>query len=200
MARASVKIAGCDRCVTPTEATITEKVTWHGQVYEIDLCEKHAEMMQRDVWGWLRNAREVETSSVFEKTWSPFERRSSARAFSPPALVQGNNELGAAKDRPLTTRPPLPAIAQAWTFTKHAEQRLAERGPQYGFSRYEVLMAVVEPELVVPSTKQDETEIRKRGNLRVVVNPSSFLILTVSVREEADADTVQAEAGQRSAG
>lgn len=86
MSRKQEIVKDCDRCYPRNKtATDTVRFGYDGNTFEIDLCEQHAAMLDRDMRGWTRLSREVEPpKSMFGL--SDIERdQLRRRSITPPA-------------------------------------------------------------------------------------------------------------------
>lgn len=175
MGQRAIKQKICDRCLKDTLASTTEKFSVGDLEYEIDLCEKHADMLQRDLAGWTRVAREKERPTVFGR--SPVEREvhNSIRVEQPRSRASTEP-----KHYPPIERP---EVRVSWYLTSHAEERLEERGPVYGFERKDVFLAAQAPEEVTPHEHRDNRFIYVRGRVALIVNRQDSTILTVMPAE-----------------
>lgn len=141
MGQRAIKQKVCDRCLKDTLASTTIRFSIGDTEYEIDVCEKHADMFQRDMHGWTRVSREKEKPSFLGRSQVELDNhRRLVRAESDRA--KRRTELKEA-DPQLET---IPGPALDWTLSTHAEEQLAARGPAYGFSKREVLLAAHSPQ------------------------------------------------------
>lgn len=172
MAQRAIKQKICDRCLKDTLATDTVRFSVGDTEYEIDVCEKHADMFQRDISGWTRVAREKERPNFFARSDVQRERHNSIR-------VETQQRARPAPTEP-KNHPPIerPEVRVSWYLSQHAEERLEERGPVYGFERKDVFLAAQAPEEVTPQAEEDRF-MYVRGKVALIVSRQSSTILTV---------------------
>lgn len=185
MAQRRVQVNMCDSCFKDTEASTTIKYSWGENDYEIDLCEKHADAMTRDMLGWIRLSREKERPSVFR---SREEVRALTAKLTPTATSAPVSSAQA--EEPAFSHYPAPASLQDnWRLSRHAEEQLASRGPEHGFGRADVFAACTNPERAIQT--HDGCEIRVYGNVSIVANPRSHRVVTVLPRTTRDLEPKQ---------
>jgi hypothetical protein len=171
MARQEVKQKICDRCLKATLATTTISYSIGEMEYDIDVCEKHADMFQRDMLGWTRLSREHERPAFLGRTKVDLAAHNNTRV-----------EVSTPRKRTETPhRPPLerPEVRVSWYLSSHAEERLEERGEPYGFTRADVFLCAQAPEQVLPHTDKEERWIYVRGRVACVVNRQTSTIVSV---------------------
>jgi hypothetical protein len=180
------QITVCDRCPVGREllATTTERFGIGESWWEIDLCQTHADALERDVQAWARLGR---TSSA-PQTGSYFDDASKERAKRAAELRARQTVTTAPRFVEPVVEPvsplraaELPVTADRWRITKHAEERMVERG----FTRHDVLMAAERPELVQPAPtrpgEDNHCREHKRGRCMVIVDPDTNDIRTVKI-------------------
>lgn len=170
MARREVIQKFCDRCLKDEPATSTQKFSLNAVEYEIDVCEKHADALVRDILGWGRVAREKERPT-------PFRRPDTIRA------ITRETRTSFVKSDPTAMSPEmaaLPAMCKDWMLTAHAEEQLAERGPRFGFTKADVYLCAVEPERTVDAKGGRRQHVR--GNVQLIVSPEEKKVVTVLPR------------------
>lgn len=171
-----MKYAVCDRCLGEKRAENHERFTFMGTDYELDLCDKHADMLQRDMGAWTRVAREVERPTYFPAV---VELPRPERVIPLPEPATGDSSP---KPPPAETAEPavepIPVSAMQWRWSEHAEKRLAERGPQYGFDRRDVLLAIAKG-VTYPVADEPKKKRKVLGPVSVVVEPRKKTIVTV---------------------
>lgn len=203
MAQRKVQVRFCDSCIKDTRATTTVRFSFAGADYTIDLCEKHADAIQRDIMSWARLATEIERPSAFMRPDVIREhtrRDASVVAFNkdkPPA----EKSPSPSQESGSPTAPPpvaplystggmnVPATAKNWTLSEHAKEQLEERGPKYGFTREDVFLCCVQPEWTnQSSTAKGDCVQHFRGNVQVIVNPQEKTVVTVLPRSTREFD------------
>lgn len=70
MARREVMARVCDRCAKPTPAVSSAEVCFQRLSYKLDLCQKHTDMFDNEMYAWLRLGTEVESVHA-ARTWVP---------------------------------------------------------------------------------------------------------------------------------
>jgi hypothetical protein len=192
LARVLVKVKVCDRCPKGKEKTAvsTERFTWQGSDYELELCQTHLDMLTRELGAWLRLAKDC--TSIWQAAWEPSRPavRTEATVLRPATAGTFLPSSEESKLRATLSEPGLPDTARNWNWTTHAEERLRERGERYGFTRNDVLWAVERPEWVTRT--DDGLEHRTRGKVRAVVDVDTQVIITIKVSESALAGTREA--------
>lgn len=158
----------CDVCPVDVDATTTDKFTLNGYGYEIDLCAEHSAELYGAVMRFADRGTQVREPSVLDKP-KVYAPRDEVPRKSVPTQVQPQERV-------------LPLSTMEWTLSAHAEERMVERG----FTRTDVLLACVEPEVVLPPLHPETNpcEQRKRGRCLLVVDPGSHRVVTVKVAGE----------------
>lgn len=185
MGQRAVRQKICDACIKDTLATSTETFAVGNVDYEIDLCEKHADRLERELSAWARMAREKERPTFFGRSRvaldnhrnTSVERRAAPRTNSTPE------------------RPPMehPVVKKTWYLSSHAEERLEERGPAFGFTRRDVFLCAQAPESVEPNHGgAPDTWIHVRGNVALIVSRIESTILTVMPAEYMQQEALHA--------
>lgn len=179
MAQLRVKKKFCDRCIKDTPATTTERFTYAAVDYEIDLCDRHAEMFQRDMFGWTRLSREKERPTTFGRTSVELDNhRRLARSESDRAAERRRQQEQQSAESQQPQLETIPGPALEWTLSKHAEEQLKKRGPLFGFGKREVLLAAHTPE--ASYLADDGVCYRQnRGSVSVVVDRTRRSVVTV---------------------
>lgn len=161
----------CQRSSKPHPATTTERFSFSGSTYEIDVCDAHADELYRDFFSWARLGRDV---SAVERARLSAEKRAATVAFPVMRRVEAQDEPVAPKFR--TVLSDLPPKAERWGLTDHARERCELRG----VTREQALWAAVDPATDRPSHTGDPSlRVRKRGTIVAVVNVDTESILTV---------------------
>lgn len=181
MARVRKVMNFCDRHTTDEPSTTTMKFSLNGVDWEIDLCEQHADMLQRDIMGWARLAREKERPSMFR---SSEEVRAYTHSNYGSGQHNGLDKKPVTREPAASALPALPAVADNWTLTPHAEEQLEERGPVFGFTRADVFLACVEPEHTMDA--KGGRKHHYRGNVQLIVSPIDKKVVTVLPRSTRD--------------
>ena len=173
----------CDKCERETDAVATEKVTFNGEAFTLDLCQGHSDTLHVDMDGWTRLGTKVGSSSHFGVR----------RLITGPVIVDLRTPTktvgrGAIDEPPVPTErrqmPTYPMTASRWEISHHANERMAMRK----IDTDSALHAAEAPEVTLPSKTQPGCQVRSRGAVSVVVNPVSEVILTVyPVNEDEDA-------------
>lgn len=177
MARMQVKKRFCDRCIKDTLAVTTLKFSVGEIEYELDVCDKHADMFQRDMLGWTRLAREKERPNFFGRTAVALSNhRTLTRQESDRAAAARTAEEQQREQQILEH---IPGPALNWTLSDHAEEQLEKRGPAYGFGRREVLLAAHAPEHSYLADPAATTYRHNRGPVSCVVDRERQIIVTV---------------------
>lgn len=210
MAKRTIVIDLCDRCGFGKESpATTERVfTPDGDLwYMLKLCEKHAEMYDRDMIGWTRLAADIDAPNM-ERQRSVFfteERKreterlreltgkvnqeAASRAFADRRLRE--IELENAQREELLARQRIPG-ALDWRLVNHARERMLERN----FTIEEVLRTAAQPAVVRRQPwRGPEFAVHERDDCRVVVNDQTKAIITVINRNS----TLETEESHRQA-
>lgn len=181
LAKIKVQRKTCDRCTKMTNAEKTERFTYDGVDYEMDLCSQHLLDLSRDMRKWTAVARELETpygelTKAGEAWHATIERESSKKVATVQPLRYIN--LDAELDDIPDEEPP---EYSEWTMTEHAKERQLERG----FTHKQVMQAVTHPENVYPSPKGVGYRIQQRGPVAVVTYPEHRAVVTVLYRDRS---------------
>ena len=161
----------CARCVTPTRATITAAFAYEKTNYQIPLCEPHATMFDRDMIGWLRLATEVDAQPSAITPLRPRDDSPPIRRFIPKGPPR---EVNLDEYEAPNVRAVIRPGALEYQFTKHAEERMQERG----ISRREVYQLIADPSKS-RTTSKNGTHVYRKGDLKIVVNEIDKMIITV---------------------
>lgn len=195
MAQRKTVVRYCDSCLKDTPATATVPFGYGGTDYKIDVCDKHADALQRDLMSWARLATEVEKApsqfmrpdQVRDYTRTPIRAVTEPKTASPSPVKDSGSTPAPAKAAPK------PAVeishpALEWTLSDHAEDQLAERGPKFGFTRADVFLCVTAPERVVKAdtTAKAGREQWFRGNVQLIVDPQTKVVITVLPKSTLD--------------
>jgi hypothetical protein len=195
----TTKLGNCNRCFDPRPATTRERITFGSSSYDLELCDPHADLLRRDLYGWTRCGTLVEEST--------FRGRRRVEADEPATTRRGTVEAsyihipiarvaavepperpaGPPAAPPRGLRPPaeslLPQGYEEWTFTDHAMDRQGTRG----IGREEALWCALAPDIARPGTRPG-TLIHIRGRIQVVINPLQRKIITVIDRSQNTLD------------
>jgi hypothetical protein len=154
--------------------TTTQKFSYAYVDYDIDVCEQHADMLQRDIMSWARLAREKERPSTFRS--SDAVRAYTTSNYGSPIA----KSIPTTKEEPVPTQAPaLPHVARNWTLTDHAEEQLEDRGPKYGFDRTDVFLACVQPKSTIPNKTNPHRRHHLTDKVQLVVDPIDKVVVTV---------------------
>ncbi len=210
--RVKQPITVCDRCDPRRNERAGSKRRFSvaDTEYELDLCETHGALFDREQSGWTRLAREVgparhaKSAYFTEKTRAETERiralkaKAEAQAASQDfaqrraAVIEAETEA-ASQDAGVVSevermqaeaeiRDLIPGSWQ-WRLTEHAKERMAER--KVGLAA--VLMAACDPEVSNTSDYNNiPVHVHKRGDCRIVVDRTRKSILTVARRSVDD--------------
>lgn len=176
----SPSLGQCARCFDPTPAVTRERLTVGAGTYDLPLCDRHADMFQREMYGWTRVGTLVDPPRAFASKRPDLEPRRGRVVAShlhvPVARAPETLPPEAPAARPVTrlSPPALPLGHEEWTFSEHALDRSRSRE----VSKEEALWCVLCPDVVRPGT-QAGTKAHVRGNVQVVVNPTQRRIITV---------------------
>lgn len=200
MSRITVSRKVCDRCAIGKEqiATTTRLFSVGDERYEIDLCETHAAMFDRELMGWSRLARPLE--DVFAKASSSFfgdkafarkaaELRAKAAAASAAIMEDAKTSEATVHHLPATDLKPGERHRNGWLLTAHAAERAEERG----YSLAQVMEAAAYPRISRDSNADDRpyTRIHIHDDCAVIVNPFEKVIITVLHRDESKYETAR---------
>lgn len=205
MATAITVIRRCDRCAFKDPKPVTQRRVFaiEDRYYEIDLCDPHADMFDRDLNAWTMLAAEVDNPYQGKTPAVVSQKRSntSLTDFNMTALENARRlkeirereeaklRMKAAEDAQIRAerarmtetraRKSIPG-SMKWKIALHAYQRLVERG----FSVYDVLETAAQPEQTyLQPWRGDYVAIYQRAHCRVVVNEDSHTIITVIDRD-----------------
>jgi hypothetical protein len=194
---AKARPKNCPACIDPKPIESEQVFSFGESTYRFDGCDTHADQFLSDMFKWARMSNLVERgdgATVRRVASAPARpRRSGKLAYSvlpelPMHVVPAPAEDEIAETEPSVARPrfdpSLPVNHDRWTFRKHAEQRMTERGITEG----EALWCAEHPDVTRPSIRRPDCLVRKRGSIQVVVNPKTFEILTVW-HSRMDSDT-----------
>lgn len=180
---------GCIRCYFGGSKGATDqiKVGYGSSEYALDLCNKHAAEFDDMMWGWLRIGRLIDDDNFANGVASLSETaRLAPRIEHTPS--EPPVESGTIARAPSKTE--MDVIRLRWIISNHAEDRLAERGPLFGFGVDDVLRAAELPERShrdrTRDTDGDDWEdvwVHWRGNVKVVVNRTKRIVLTCGGRD-----------------
>lgn len=181
----------CARCFAPKRATVIGAFGYMNTRYTIPLCDKHAADFDREMIAWLRLATEVETTpepvevSMAAPVAPPVQAPAHVPHMKPLRLLVPFQEPREVllDEPPLLPAPAreISAKAMEYTFSTHAEERLAERG----ISRRGVY------ELIGSANKTRIPDgqgrfIYRNDKLHIVVDESSKRIITVAWSRERE--------------
>ena len=173
----------CDKCTTQTEAAFTERIGVNGEIFAVDLCQRHSDLLHDQMHAWTALGTSTGTPSRFEA------RRQHTRPVVvdlEPVLIKAATRTpvgaGSTERRVL---PEYPLTAHRWQMTKHASQRMTLRH----LSEAQLLRAAEDPQLVLSSLKNPNVELRTRDKITVAVDPNSLDILTCYDADEPEDDT-----------
>ncbi|WP_460630119.1 hypothetical protein [Intrasporangium mesophilum] len=160
-------------------------------LWDIDLCEKHGDALERELYAWGLLGRAVEehqTGRMFGsnygsngrrlaelRTQQSREDRETVAAARQYAVTATGTELLARAGGP---RPAAPEDAGAWVFTEHAIERMEERNVR----AIDAVWAASAPTVKRPG-KHAGLMVHERGDTKVVVNPATKVIITVALPE-----------------
>ena len=187
MARRMVKVRTCDRCPIGKEkpSTLTQRFSMGDTHWQIDLCEQHGAMFEREIYAWGRLGEEVEPVSAPIRFGTSYVEQ--ARRVAELRTQQSEADRAARADEQAQqivasahhALPGAPSDADAYVFTDHARERLAERG----VSVVSALWAASAPHVRRPG-RQPGLMVHERNGTKVVLNPHTKAIITVAIVEE----------------
>lgn len=160
-------IGECQRC--PWTAKVRKHVGLDGEDFLLQLCDKHADLLIVDMFSWIRQGREISDQMiprVIRLTTGPIVESNLEPARVP---VESESE----------PEPDFPAASHEWRLTRHARERLQERGPVFGFTALDVMLACVHPEIRTASAEKAGVWLYRRGPVIVTLNPEIKMVLTV---------------------
>lgn len=168
------------RCFEQVKATITGKFSYENHNYEVELCDSHAALFDRDMQGWTRIGREVENSKSHSVTsFSPTAAVTNIKVPFP--VTDGGVEVY--DDRlPPPVQGEMTADAMTYEFTENALLRMKRRR----ISRVDVLRLISSKQKTTRPGNDLATLIHELGNKRVVVDPVEKSVLTVAFRGEPE--------------
>lgn len=192
MVSRAVKTKTCDRCPLgkkPVPATRTIRFGFADTFWDIDVCEMHGSMLEREMYAWGRLGRIVEDNASGTMFGSDYGTNMKRLGELRATQSREDRELAEAKraDHPAATgaellaaaqgpQPAAPADAGEYVFTEHALQRLEERE----IRAIDALWAASEPTLRRPA-RQQGLMIHERAGTKVVLNTQTKAIITVAV-------------------
>lgn len=169
----------CDRC--DGAATTVSGFILDRERTLFYLCDTHADSLQRDIFAWARDGELTQTDTLSSIVrLAPPPPAPKPKPAPPTAKLTAVPPLMKRKPKP---GPDVPATALNWRISSHAEERIAERGAEFGFSRDDVLKTLAWPEVIVDSIyyhKYPGSKVYQRGAVRCVVNPDALVVLTVT--------------------
>lgn len=187
----------CDRCPlgkNPTKAARTIRFGIGDRRWDIDVCEKHGDMLERELYAWGLLGRDVEESSParFGADYGAngrrlAELRTQQSQQDREALEAARDYAGAATGTEMLAKASgpqaaAPTDAGEYVFTQHAIERMAERGVK----ALDALWAASAPTIKRPGTHKG-LMVHERGGTKVVVNPATKTIITVAMPDDRKA-------------
>jgi hypothetical protein len=181
-------VRDCDRCARRTKATDTVKFSYDGNDYEIDVCDSHAKMLDREMRAWTRLSREIEKPiSAFSLSQGEreFLRRPSGQMPARPApqptrVIDDGSELEPVNDIEIWPTPAAITVMQ-----------------EIGVEWPKVVTAVRHNIAVVPSDQDNVRQFIAR-DLKVLVTDDNHVIgLTKRDPGEALPNAVQPHPAKR---
>lgn len=183
-----IKRKVCDRCPVGQELPATRSIRFSlgDTKWEIDVCEKHGDQLEREVGSWGSLGREMGAVDVDSRLYTPQYAEDSRRVAElrakqvaeDRANQTGHIEEGVEEEEVLSRLEPkrqtTPRDGRPWSFTSHARERLESRGVDI----LDALHAATEP-LVTRNADRPPLMIHERGSIEVVVDPSTREIITV---------------------
>lgn len=189
MAKRRVQVKVCDRCPIGKEkpATRTVRFSLDKTTWDIDLCEQHGGMIERELYAWGRLGREVEDADqvgrMFGSKYHHDARRLSELRSTQAAADREHATVGEPSTNARTLlasvsgpQPAAPSDASEYVFTDHARERLEERGVRV----IDAIWAASAPTVRRPA-RQQGLAVHERGGVKVVLNPQTKAIITVAV-------------------
>lgn len=184
MAKQVIRYRTCDKCTVETEAAVTDKLTFNGSKYDLDLCEKHSLELFSAMMKWLDLGTKTGDTGIWDQQRAAKVVTVNVDVKPTPAAAKAVVDVPLTPVVPLrkvlADDPNLPLTASRWQLTKHAEQRMKDRH----LSLADVLWAAEVPEWTVPSKQDDSLEVRRRGACKLVVDPLHNVIVTVIDKDE----------------
>lgn len=184
MARVQVVTEVCDRCPMGKEgpATRTEVISIGTSRWQLKLCEKHGNDLDREIFGWGRLGEQLEEhSSPAFGGYDIEQGRRTAELRAEQSKADRDAEpmtLAAATIKAEANRTGLPVSAGKWVFTQHAIERLSERNIRI----IDALRAASQPKIQRPGRDRNIWLHTSEG-VRVTVDRSTNRILTVSLTD-----------------
>lgn len=196
MVRVRTLVHTCDRCAFGTEKPATTHRTFaiDDRYYKIDLCEKHAEAFDRDLGSWTRLSTDIDNPFAGKQSSTTYTR---VDAEDARRILAQSDEVRRQKEQSVLAQQQAEKLAKKaeeqafglipgarkWTLTRHARERMMERG----LTLTEVLMAVTMPATRTPRAQAGQTHqtICMRGDCKVVVDERTHEIITVMDRSTA---------------
>lgn len=158
-------VRDCDRCIRSTRATDTVKFSYDGVDYEIDVCESHARMLDREMRSWTRLSREIEkpmSAFSLSDVEREFLRRPSGQMPARPArqarVIDDGSELEPVNDLEIWPTPAAISVMQ-----------------EIGVDWPKVVTAVRHNIAVVPSEQDNVRQFIAR-DLKVLVTDDNHVI------------------------
>jgi hypothetical protein len=162
----------CQRCSTKHPATTTEKFSFSGSTYEIDLCEAQADALYRDFFSWARLGRDV---SAVERARVSDEQRATKITFPVARRTEILDPIAEPVKTLRAVVSTLPPKAEEWRLSLHARERCTQRG----ITREQALWSAVDPATDLPHTTEPDLRVRKRGDTIAIVDPIDQEVITV---------------------
>lgn len=190
------KLGDCGRCMPQHPATTVQQISFGDSSYELRLCERQADNLLRDLFGWARvgTILEPEDKATFKPKSQPAPRQRGGTLVAshmhvPTQVIEPVEELPALPmpiPRKPRIDPSLPINQDRWVWSDHAIQRARLRR----LTSEDVLWCAEHPDTVRPGRTAD-TLVHIRGHVKVVVDPTTHQILTVSDRRDDDERDLQ---------
>lgn len=176
----ATRVKYCMRCFTQTKATITGKFSYENHDYEVELCDQHGAMFDRDMLAWTRIGREVEKTRHGSVT--SFTPAVSATNIKVPfPVTDGGVEVS--DDRlPPPVQGEMSAEAMTYEFTEPALLRMKRRR----ITRVDVLRLLSSKQKYTRPGIDFSTLVHELGDMRVVVDPVEKSVLTVAFKGEPE--------------
>lgn len=190
----------CDRCFgTKKRATHRIRFVIRGVPYETCLCDDHQVMFDRDMQAWTRMARELGATPLTGPTTDPDQRGKVdppapiGKPYRPPSqryrpdpapLVVSRGEVidhDADQVTPFVLPDDIrPETIERWSqgFTDHARERMVLRN----VTAQEVLRVIQSTDKTIRRPGKpgaDDTALYIRGDVKVIVNERTRIVLTV---------------------
>lgn len=168
----------CARCFTPTASAYVVEFTYEGVPYEIDLCDKHIEMFDRDLLGWVRMSRESFPEALVSV--APLITRPPGPVVFPVA----DGGVTVIQDKPGPVRGEITPEAMEYTFTDHALVQMRARH----LDRQDIFRALSSRHRATTreglGAKWPGAEVWIVDQVKLVVNPKVRRVITVMWRTE----------------